>query len=454
MRVVLIAALFAGFAAAQNPIAPLAQNAFGTIATIPNSSTGTTINKLASLTGGKAIITTAGATSGVIGIVIGGAGTAGSATVQTEASSVSCVFDGATTAGDYVQISASVNGDCTDAGATLPSSGQALGTVLSTNGGGGNYKMLLNASGAFVSSSGGGTPSGCSANQLPVAGASVGLPFTCPGATLTGGALVLSASGTASSLTFGNATSGTLTLQPVTGALGTVTASFPANTGTVLENNLAQTISGVTTFSSGPLVFPYGQSNTTLTAAYWSMYNAGFTVPRGGGFGFSPSAGGPNPNNWDVAFCSPSVNTVAISTQAGGCGNTSGSMSAYSVTLGSSLNAATMVLTGNALSVHDVAKANGPAITSGFGTSPSIAGGDESFVVTVGTGGVATTGAVTFAAAYTTNAPNFTCSAEDGTPTYTSSFATTGFTISGGTAALGVAWTASTKIHCVGRGFL
>ena len=263
MRVVLIAALFAGFAAAQNPIAPLAQNAFGTIATIPNSSTGTTINKLASLSGGKAIITTAGATSGVIGIVIGGAGAAGSATVQTEASSVSCVFDGATTAGDYVQISASVNGDCTDAGATLPSSGQALGTVLSTNGGGGNYKMLLNASGAFVSSSGGGTPSGCSANQLPVAGASVGLPFTCPGATLTGGALVLSASGTASSLTFGNATSGTLTIQPVTGALGTVTISAPASTGTIALTNIDNLFSAGQTISAGTAGTPFAVKNAS-----------------------------------------------------------------------------------------------------------------------------------------------------------------------------------------------
>ena len=53
----------------------------------------------------------------------------------------------------------------------------------------------------------------------------------------------LGASGTLGSLTFGNATSGTLTLQTVTGALGTVTASLPANTGTIAELNLAQTFS-------------------------------------------------------------------------------------------------------------------------------------------------------------------------------------------------------------------
>jgi hypothetical protein len=60
----------------------------------------------------------------------------------------------------------------------------------------------------------------------------------------------LGASGTLGSLTLGNATSGTVTLQPVTGALGTVIASFPANSGTVAETNLAQTFSAQSIFSA------------------------------------------------------------------------------------------------------------------------------------------------------------------------------------------------------------
>lgn len=44
----------------------------------------------------------------------------------------------------------------------------------------------------------------------------------------------LGASGTLGSLTFGNATSGLLTLEPVTGALGTVTVSLPAATDTLV----------------------------------------------------------------------------------------------------------------------------------------------------------------------------------------------------------------------------
>src|SRR5262249_2193195 len=53
----------------------------------------------------------------------------------------SCVFDGATTAGDYVQISSTTGGDCHDAGSAYPSVGQVLGRVLSTNGAGGTYAI-------------------------------------------------------------------------------------------------------------------------------------------------------------------------------------------------------------------------------------------------------------------------------------------------------------------------
>lgn len=58
-------------------------------------------------------------------------------------------------------------------------------------------------------------------------------------ATLTAGALTLGVSGTAGSVKMGNATSGTLQLQPATGALGTVTVSIPAATDTLV--NLAGT---------------------------------------------------------------------------------------------------------------------------------------------------------------------------------------------------------------------
>ncbi len=59
---------------------------------------------------------------------------------------------------------------------------------------------------------------------------------------------------------------------------------------------------------------------------------------------------------------------------------------------------------------HIIASGTAPAITSGFGTTPAIAGGDGGGRITVGSGGVAATGLITFGTAFT-NAP--ACVAND-----------------------------------------
>ncbi len=106
--------------------------------------TGTVLGKLAKLTGNPAAAVLVGSSDagGAVGIVTGGAGATGSAEVAT-AGQATCVFDGATAAGDYVSISATVAGDCHDNGSAYPSSGQILGRVLSTNASGGTYPMIL-----------------------------------------------------------------------------------------------------------------------------------------------------------------------------------------------------------------------------------------------------------------------------------------------------------------------
>ena len=90
----------------------------------------------------------------------------------------------------------------------------------------------------------------------------------------------LGKSGTLGSLTMGNATSGLVTLQPVTGALGTVTASLPANTGTIDELNLAATYTAAKTFTNSDLLL-LGSSTgaTTFTSANSSATNYTITVP-------------------------------------------------------------------------------------------------------------------------------------------------------------------------------
>lgn len=117
-----------------------------TAITIANAATtGTTANTLTKLTGtpSTAVISSAGDTGGAVGITSTGAGTAGSATISYIGLN-SCVFDGATVAGDYVQISSTTAGNCHDTGTqSYPTSGQVIGRVLSTNGAAGTYTMDL-----------------------------------------------------------------------------------------------------------------------------------------------------------------------------------------------------------------------------------------------------------------------------------------------------------------------
>jgi hypothetical protein len=111
------------------------------------SSTGTTINKLAKLTGSpssQAVITShtdPPASATAIGIVTSGAGTTGTAIIQFNGVAT-CVFDGAAVAGHLVQMSTGTDGDCTDAG-TSPGNGQVIGTVMGTIGAAGNAPVAL-----------------------------------------------------------------------------------------------------------------------------------------------------------------------------------------------------------------------------------------------------------------------------------------------------------------------
>ena len=112
---------------------------------MPNDgATGTTRNYLAKLVGGNAIIATTSDTSGLVGVVTGGAGITGSAQIA-QAGQVSIAFDGPTTAGDYVIPSTTIGGAGHDAGNIYPTSAQVIGRVLSTNGAAGNYPVLVAA---------------------------------------------------------------------------------------------------------------------------------------------------------------------------------------------------------------------------------------------------------------------------------------------------------------------
>jgi hypothetical protein len=142
---------------------------------LPNSSTtGTTVNSLAKLTASpsSAVIAATTDSGSVIGVVVGettGAQigvTAGNAIIAVAGQAV-CSFDGGVTAGDYVQISSSVAGDCHDGGASWPGSGQVLGRVLSGSGSGaGAYSIYVFPAESRAATTGGAANPGGSSGQI------------------------------------------------------------------------------------------------------------------------------------------------------------------------------------------------------------------------------------------------------------------------------------------------
>ena len=221
------------------------------------SSTGTTVHKLAKLTGAPstAVITATTDTSGAVGVVVGGAGTTSNAQIAVSGQAT-CVFDGGTTAGDYVQISASVGGDCTDAGATYPSANQVIGRVLSTNASAGTYAILVFHPEIVAAVSGGGGFT----SATVVAGTGVNLSGACSSTSAlfctvntpwsySGSNISNNNAGTVtiSNLTLPGSSTGTTAVASANAGASNYTVTVPANTGVIAETNLAQNFTAAQT---------------------------------------------------------------------------------------------------------------------------------------------------------------------------------------------------------------
>jgi len=111
---------------------------------------------------------------------------------------------------------------------------------------------VQDAGGACTVGGGGGTITASPQFQVPFYSAA-GTSNTLTGSaamTLNGGALAMGTAGsTVGSISFANATSGTITLSPPTGALGSVTLTLPAITSTLAVLGLAQSYTATQTFS-------------------------------------------------------------------------------------------------------------------------------------------------------------------------------------------------------------
>lgn len=118
-------------------------------------------------------------------------------------------------------------------------------------------------------------------------------------ATINNGVTVGVEGSTVGSVAFKNATSGAITLQPATGALGTVTATLPANTGTIAELNLAQTFTEPQQMSAGISVGPGSGLISILNPSAALAYN--FNLPATAGAVNAPlisGGGGSSPMTW------------------------------------------------------------------------------------------------------------------------------------------------------------
>lgn len=121
----------------------------------------------------------------------------------------------------------------------------------------------------------------------------------------------LGASGTAGSVVLGNATSGLLTLQPVTGALGTVTVSIPAATDTLVGKATTDELTNKTLASS------VGKGTWTASGT-WTLP----AITLGG----TVSGGGNNLNNIVIGAVTPLAGSFTTVTATGAINAGAGSL--------------------------------------------------------------------------------------------------------------------------------
>lgn len=141
-----------------------------TVTVANESTTGTMLNHVAcKAADGTAINCPITATpADVLGIVAAAAGTTGFATLACLGTGIPCVYDGGTTAGDYVGLSSTDAGNC-HAQSTAPSS--YLGTIDTTHAAANVYPFQL-----AVSNGGGGEGGGAAGNVTSGATLSAGEP--------------------------------------------------------------------------------------------------------------------------------------------------------------------------------------------------------------------------------------------------------------------------------------
>jgi len=218
------------------------------------------------------------------GITIAGSGTVNSGTINQLA-----YYDATGTA-----VSGNANVTVSSAALRLGVSGSALGTLLLSGNTSGTVTLASQAAAGtptvtFGTSSG--TPAVTASAPLAISSSTGNISITGVAGQVLAGATpaftatpTLGASGTLGSITMGNATSGTITLQPTTGALGTVTNSLPAITATLTANIASGTAAlGTSAISSATCatVVTVSATGTATTDVVTASFNGDPTAVTG-----------------------------------------------------------------------------------------------------------------------------------------------------------------------------
>jgi hypothetical protein len=300
-------------------------NTSSLIETLVNEgATGTAAGKLVVYTTGATVKKAATTdTSSVIGICVSGVtgtscGTTGNASVAISGQA-SCVFDGATTAGDFVIVSTTTAGDCHDAGSTVPTAVAVFGQVLSTNGGGGTYVVDLSPIGSMAALNSKAKPGGSSGQiQINSSNSFTGITlggdctFSTPNVTCTtlNGKAVGTSGATIPLLNGTNTFSGAQTFGEV---LGTVTSQ--SGTGSSAYT-FAATDCGTMILATGASAATYTVPNSLPTgcniAVSQETASGQVTIAAGASAVFNA-----NPHSYTKTFGQYAIISITVKSNAG-----------------------------------------------------------------------------------------------------------------------------------------